>query len=353
MQSKQIFSLAVALIVFTTGLALAQDATAKAPKLTPKLTIVEPLKDFGTVPKGEKLVHAFLIRNTGEADLQIFSAQPACGCTVADFDKVIKPGQTGKVLAEVETVSFAGPISKGVTLQTNDPNTPTAQVTINAVVKPYVEAYPAGFVRYNVLQGDAQTQTVTLYSEEEEPFLIKSIEVPGPHVKAVHTKITKEEEKAKTGRTGQNQYRIDITLGGPDAKIGPLAEKIKIITNSKRQPEYMVSLTGLVRPPYSVVPTVLNFSEVSPDEAAATRTIMVQSNDRNLPGEFKVTRVESTNPKVFVAEAKPTDTPGRYEVTVKVAKEAKAGIIDGNVKIYTSDTINPVFTLPVRGTIRG
>jgi copper(I)-binding protein len=346
---KRILSLAVALVFSLSAFAFAQEATAKAPKLT----IVDPLKDFGTVPKGEKLVHAFTIRNTGDADLQILSAQPACGCTVAEFDKVIKPGQTGKVMAEVETVNFAGPISKGVTLQTNDPNTPTAQVTINAVVKPYVEAYPAGFVRYNVLQGDAQTQTVTLYSEEEEPFVIKSIEVPGPHVKATYTKISKDEERAKAGRTGQNQYRIDITLGGPDAKIGPLAEKIRIVTNSKRQPEYLVSLTGIVRPAYSVVPTVLNFSEVTPDEVAATRTIMVQSNDRNLPGEFKVTRVESTNPSLFLAEAKPTDTPGRYEVTVKVAKQAKAGLIDGNVKIYTSDKTTPVFTLPVRGTIRG
>src|ERR1041385_2705191 len=134
----------------------------------PRLTIVEPVKDYGTVPKGDKLEWGFVVKNTGNADLQIISAKPGCGCTVADFDKVIKPGETGKVTAHVDTTAFAGPISKSVTLETNDPNTPTAQLTLHAIVKPYVEAYPAGFVRFNLLQGDADSQTATLYSEEDE-----------------------------------------------------------------------------------------------------------------------------------------------------------------------------------------
>ena len=36
------------------------------------------------------------------------------GCTVADFDKVIKPGKSGKVHANVDTTGFAGPIAKAV-----------------------------------------------------------------------------------------------------------------------------------------------------------------------------------------------------------------------------------------------
>ena len=63
--------------------------------------------------------------------------------------------------------AFAGPIAKTVTLETNDPVTPTAQLTIHAIVKPYVEAFPAGFVRFNMLQGDAERRPSTLYSEED------------------------------------------------------------------------------------------------------------------------------------------------------------------------------------------
>ena len=69
----------------------------------------------GTVPKGDKIVHDFVIKNEGDADLEITNVQPACGCTVAEFDKTISPGQTGKVHAVVDTATFSGPISKGVT----------------------------------------------------------------------------------------------------------------------------------------------------------------------------------------------------------------------------------------------
>src|SRR5260370_24092880 len=50
-------------------------ASANAEK-APRLTIVEPVKDYGTVPKGDKLDWAFEIKNTGDSDLQIIAAKP-------------------------------------------------------------------------------------------------------------------------------------------------------------------------------------------------------------------------------------------------------------------------------------
>ena len=331
---------------------------AKAPAASadeekaPRLTIVEPVKDYGIVPKGDKLEWAFLVKNTGDADLQIIAAKPGCGCTVADFDKVIKPGSTGKVTAHVDTTAFAGPIAKTVTLETNDPNTPTAQLTLHAIVKPYVEAYPAGFVRFNLLQGDADTQTVTLYSEEEEPFEIKDVEVPADYIKATVTKVEKKEDLApNVGRPGQNQYRINITVGGPDAKVGPLADKVRVVTTSKHQPEYLISVAGVVRPTFRVDPVGVNFGEVAPSDTAATRSILLHSNDQRAPERFVVTKAESSLPGV-VASVKPGASKGDYEVTLQLAKDTKPGDLDGTVKIYTSDKMNPVVTVPVKGTVK-
>ena len=328
--------------------AAADDASDKAPRLT----IVEPVKDSGTVPKGEKLEWAFVVKNTGNADLQIISAKPGCGCTVTDFDKVIKPGQTGKVTAHVDTTNFAGPIAKGVTVETNDPSNPTAQLTLHAVVKPYVEAYPAGFVRYNMLQGDAETQSVTLYSEEDEPFEIVRIDTPGDWVKVTPTKITDQSQLVpNVGKAGQAQYRLDIAVGGPDAKIGPLADRIHVVTNSKHQPEYFISLSGVIRPTFRVEPSGVNFGEVAPTDNGATRSVILKSNNLKTPEVFSVTKVESNTP-VVVTSVKPTANKGEYEVTLQVAPTAKAGDIDGQVKIYTNDKINPIVTVPVKGTVK-
>ena len=101
-------------------------------------------------------------------------------------------------------------------------------------MKPYVEAYPAGFVRYTLLQGDAETQSITLYSEEDEPFEITKVDTPGDYVKVTYAKIENEADRAQGGRNGQSQYKVNITVGGPDVKLGPLAEKIHIYTNSRR-----------------------------------------------------------------------------------------------------------------------
>ena len=365
MSSKRILVIAMGVVVTSCGLAVAhapqatpapEAQTAPAPSAeagaTPRLTIVEPVKDYGTISKGEKLDWSFAIKNTGDADLKIIAAKPGCGCTVADFDKVIKPGATGKVNAHVDTTAFSGPIAKTVTLETNDPNTPTSTLTIHAIVKPYVEAYPAGFVRFNMLQGDAQTEGVTLYSEEEDPFQITKIDSPDESVKATFEKISNPTDFAPgVGRPGQNQYKVNITVGGPDAKIGPLAEKVHIYTNSKHQPDYFVSVIGVIRPTYRVEPPVVNFGEVAPSDAAASRSVIVHSNDLKSPDRFEVTKAESSVSSVTTA-VKPTSNKGEYEVTLQLAKNAKPGDVDGQVKIYTNDKVNPIVTIPVKGTVK-
>ncbi|HEX8620215.1 MAG TPA: DUF1573 domain-containing protein, partial [Thermoanaerobaculia bacterium] len=317
----------------------------------PRLTLVEPVKDFGTVPKGQKIDWAFEVKNTGTTDLEILAAKPTCGCTVADFDKVIKPGQTGKISTHVDTTNFAGPISKSVTLETNDAAAPSAQVTITAVVKPYVEAYPAGYVRFNMLQGDVEKQSVTLYSEDEEPFEIVKIEAPQEWINVEVKKAEGADIVPKLGRAGQAQYKLNVTLGGPDAKIGPIAEKIRVVTNSKHQPEYWVSVSGVVRPTFRVEPTGVNFGEITPNDTAATRTIVLRSNDLKTPEKFSVTKVESGVAGVSAA-VKPTDKKGEYEVTLQIAPNAKAGVLDGSVLIHTSDSVKPVVTIPIKGTIK-
>ena len=377
MSSKRILIVMIAVLVtLTAAISFAADQPAKAKKSTaaaaekkaepakeaaaPRLTIVEPIKDYGTIPKGEKLDWSFEVKNTGDGDLQIIAAKPGCGCTVADFDKVIKPGQTGKVTAHVDTTAFAGPIAKTVTLETNDPTTPTSQLTIHAVVKPYVEAFPAGFVRYNLLQGESDTQIVTLYSEEDEPFEIKSVDVPVDPatnepvkwVNATYEKIASDGDKApNVGRPGQDQYKLKITVGGPTARIGPLSDKVRIVTNSKHQPEYLISLSGVVRPAFRIEPTAMNFGEVTTTDVAATRMVLLRSNSLKAPETFVVSKAESSVPAV-VTSVKPTPNKGEFEVTLQIAKDAKPGDIDGTVTIYTNDKVNPVVTVPMKATVK-
>lgn len=353
MNHKRFFSTALvafATLTLSVG-AVAQDKPAAASTLKPKITLVEPVKDFGTVAKGSKLDWTFTVKNTGSADLEIKSANPTCGCTVADYDKIIKPGQVGKVSAHVDTSNFTGPISKAVTITSNDSETPQAQVTINAVVKPYVDTLPAGYVRYTMLQGEEQTQSVILFSEDEAPFEVVGVTTPGDWVKVKHTKIVLDSDRVKAGRAGQNQYKIDVTVGGNSAPVGPLTDKVVIKTNSKFQPEFRLSLTGMVRPTYLVAPSVVNFGEIPAKGEGVERVLTVQSNNRANMEAFKVNKVETTIPGV-TAEAKSTEQAGIFEVSVKVSKDAKPGEFDGKLMIYTTDSLKPTTEVAVKGLIK-
>ena len=68
---------------------------AKGAIAAPKIEVVPETKDAGVVAKGHVIETTFVVKNNGGSDLIITDARPGCGCTVASFDKVIKPGGEG------------------------------------------------------------------------------------------------------------------------------------------------------------------------------------------------------------------------------------------------------------------
>jgi len=76
--------------------------------------------DFGTINEGQKVVHVYKIKNTGEAPLVIQSAQPSCGCTVPEWTKdPIPVGGSGFVKAEFDSNGKPGIQNKTITVTAN------------------------------------------------------------------------------------------------------------------------------------------------------------------------------------------------------------------------------------------
>ena len=96
---------------------------------------------------------------------------------------------------------------------------------------------------------------------------------------------------------------------------------------------------------------MLNFGEVTPNDVAATRMVMLHSNNLKAPESFVVSKAESSVPAV-ITSVKPSANKGEYEVTLQIAKDAKPGDVDGTVTIYTNDKVNPVVKVPMKATIK-
>jgi hypothetical protein len=225
----------------------------------PKATVAEPVKDVGTVPKGEKIVHDFMIKNEGDADLQITNVQPGCGCTVAEFDKVIKPGATGKVHAVVDSSTFNGPISKGISVFTNDPDHPQLELTVHAKIEPYIAVKP-GYARYITVQAEPQEGNIvqTIWAPDGAPFDVTGVDSPFPFL-TVAFHEAKPEERLPEAKG--KQWKVEMKLLS-NAKVGPLADYVTVHTNHPKQKVVQIPVSGFVRPVIAVTPPNADFGNI-------------------------------------------------------------------------------------------
>ncbi|MEZ4721648.1 MAG: DUF1573 domain-containing protein [Flavobacteriales bacterium] len=81
--------------------------------------------DFGDIKQGVPATYEFEFTNDGTAPLIISGAEGSCGCTVPEYPKApIMPGKTGKIKVTYDAKN-TGPFQKSVTIDSNDPNSPT------------------------------------------------------------------------------------------------------------------------------------------------------------------------------------------------------------------------------------
>jgi hypothetical protein len=321
-----------------------ESKTASASKVSaPKIEIAPEMKDAGTVPKGHVIDTTFVVKNAGGSDLVITDARPGCGCTVASFDKLIKPGAEGKIITSVDTKNFAGPISKSLLVLSNDPDRPQINLFIKAMVKPFVDVLPQPYVRFAVVKGDSDSRDVIVFSEEKT-FKPAVAETAQSYVKA---EITPAGEKDKiAGRAGE-QYKLHITITG-DAPEGLLNAPIRIATGVAQQPTVEIPVSGLVRERVSVTPKLVNFGNFTAGKDPITRNVVVNNNKPQ--SQIKVTRAEVSVPG-FITDVVPTQEGVSYTVVIKASDKIKKGPIDGVVKLYTTDKEKAVIELPLKGEV--
>lgn len=98
--------------------------------------------DFGHAGIDFKLFHTFSLRNSGQKDIYLHTANVPCECTsVLISDTLLKPGEVTNVRVALDTYSLYGPSSKQFSISTSDPATPS-------FVYPYfatVGQWPMGF----------------------------------------------------------------------------------------------------------------------------------------------------------------------------------------------------------------
>ena len=322
--------------------AAAQDAPEAG---KPKAVVAEPVHEAGTVPTGQTVVHDFVIENQGDAPLEITGVYPACGCTVAQFDRVIAPGAEGKVHAVLDTSTFAGPIAKGITVLTNDADKPRFELTVKAQVEPHLIADP-GFARFLQTQhSDPGVVEQRLWTRTFDDLKILEITSPYPFLTVRHEAIRDEADRNEKG-VGP-QYAITLVLDYTEAPVGSLAEYVVVKTNHPKQAEFKIPVSGFIRPLVVTTPDTADFGSLTLDEDGAYGSVILKHYGTQ---PLEIGEARTTVPGVEVA-VEEVEAGREFRVRVQLPADMPKGPFTGTIRLSTNNPRKPTVEIPLKGTI--
>jgi hypothetical protein len=330
-----------AILALAAGLLVAGALVAQAPK--PKAVVAQPILDVGKKPKGEKLVGEFVIRNEGNAPLEISEVRPACGCTVADFTKTIAPGQSGTIKLTIDTSDFNGPISKGATVFTSDVENPQLELTVRAIIDPYIFVKP-GYARYITVQNEAKEGSIgqTLWAPDGTPFDVIKVDSPWPYL-TTSFRPAKDAELQPDAKGKQWYVELHLSNGAP---VGPLADMVRVTTNHPKQQIVEIPVSGFVRPVLAVTPPEGDLGKIELKEPLK-RTLGV----RNFATEdIKLTGAQIDNPNIE-AKIEPIKEGREYVVRVILKPSLGKGPFKFTVTLTTDSPKVPTLKVPIEGTV--
>ena len=126
------FILGIALVIVFSAFLV--NKNMNDPKFVPPaITFTQEKVSLGEVKQGTVVNGEFEFNNTGRSVLILKAIKPSCGCTgvIADEKKEYQPGETGKIKFTFNTEGRMGMNEKTITVETNDPKSPSKTVSFN------------------------------------------------------------------------------------------------------------------------------------------------------------------------------------------------------------------------------
>jgi len=333
-------SAVLALALTLGGLGCAKSNKKGAPvneqAASPKLEIAEKVHDFGKVTEGDKPTYLFKVKNSGTGILRIERVTTSCGCTAAVLkNKEVLPGGEGGVEVTFDTNHRGGDNRKSITLFTNDPANPRADLEIHANVETLLTLVPA-FVRLNPELGQQQVQESWLIGKLKDEAKLKVLENTGDS----DVKIELAEKKLDDGTTQQG---VRFKFLGKKAGFGngSLTLETGLPKPDKIQIGYHWTVMGNIQ----VVPAQLYFPVRQ--GAVSERVIRVSSRKT----DFKLRDVHVISGP-FTAKIVTPDAGVGYEVHVTLKKEIENSpttVKDiGKIELISNDSLEPKKEIPLR-----
>jgi thiol-disulfide isomerase/thioredoxin len=205
--------------------------------------------DFGDVWSGQDVQYAFEIYNRGQVALQIRNVRPQCGCTVAgEYPRTIEPGKSGKFPFSVKTAGFRGRQIKLITIDSNDPVTPTLSLRLLGNFRPYIDVSPAGAFFSPIVGDKPVSRVVKITNNTEAAMTLKLRPVPTD-------RFTFDLVETRPGK----EFELRVNSVVPH-KPGEVNVEAALDTNIEQQKTVAIRVNGRVPERLDLHPASLIFS---------------------------------------------------------------------------------------------
>ncbi len=277
--------------------AVPEAAAAAAPQSRPRIACDQATYNFGTVDESRDITHDFVIKNTGDLTLEIASARPACGCTVANISRnSVPPGETATIQSRLSLRGRLGPTRKNITVASNDPDQPQFILWLEGTVEKPIVVEPDRLYLGRLEANQAETRTVTV-SSPNQPLFLTGLTSTAPFVEA----------QMKTLEDGK-RYEITITTK-PPLPFGVSQANVQAFdTNTAKTVD--IPVTFAIEGPLVVAPQEL----ILPAESAAPiiRYVIIRPGTVS---QFKITKLIAPRPDIQTQVTPLGDNGYRIEIS--------------------------------------
>jgi len=264
-----------------------------------------------------------------------------------DYDRVTPPGQEGRITVTLNTIKFNKPITKSVTIITNDPKNKRVMLTMKAAVRSPVEIRPTDRADFRVYHGEGGRKLLGLILREDsaaEVVVIRSnsdlFTVDwGPWAPPENPG---EEELEIFGDAGGRPYRLEIGLS-EKAGVGYHSGRITIHLDGTRQKELDIKALARVMGRIHFTPQWLYFGSVDAGERQQVERLLELRSHGDIP--FAVTGVEYEGLPV-TWEIRPLENGRGADILFRWDGEEPAGIHKGRLMVRTDNPAQPELEIP-------
>lgn len=308
---------------------------------SPAAFIDAPVFEAGKVIRGDDIKHTFVVRNQGDAVLKIEEVSPACGCTVADYDEEIAPGEQGVIHTVVRTTSFKGPIAKQVTVFTNDMKNPRLLLTLKADIESSVDVQ-RGYARHQIIRGQkSKTLTQTVWSATKADLEVQGVDSPQPWIKTGFRPANEVERMAHSPKG--NLWVVETSIAD-NAPSGPINEKVIIRTNHPRSPEIALPVSGMIRDAVVLSPRVVDFGSFEPLDPRRHSFLIINYGTEPITVDHV-----SANLDGLLAEIRTVEKGKRFQVNLTLDPQDLKGPFEGAITVTTSHPELSTLSAEVKG----